>query len=183
MGLERTAAILQGKKSVYEIELFTPLLEGIARLCGKKYGSGAEIDNAMRVVVEHGRGITFLIADGVIPGNEGRGYVLRRLLRRAALFGRRLGLDKPFIVEIAKVTTDLMSHVYPEIRQRQDFINKAIELEEARFSGTLSAGLELLGDVVAGLAGKKEREISGKQAFKWYDTYGFPVELTRERAR
>ena len=183
MGLERTAAVLQGKKSVYEIELFTPLLARIAELCGKKYGSDVEIDNAMRVVVEHGRGITFLIADGVIPGNEGRGYVLRRLLRRAALFGRRLGLDKPFIVEIAKVTTDLMSHVYPEIRQRQDFINRAIELEEARFSGTLSAGLELLGDVVAGLAGKGEREISGKQSFKLYDTYGFPVELTREIAR
>ena len=183
MGLERTLAILQGKKSVYETGLFTPLLEGVARLCGQKYGSDDETDNAMRVVVEHGRALTFLIADGVIPGNEGRGYVLRRLLRRAALFGRRLGLDKPFLTGIAKATADLMGHVYPEIRQRQDFITKSIELEEARFSGTLSAGLELLDDVVGGLSGKGEREISGKQAFKLYDTYGFPVELTGEIAK
>jgi len=180
MGLERTLAVLQGKKSVYETELFSPLLERISGLCGKKYGSDDETDNAMRVVVEHGRGITFLIGDGVIPANEGRGYVLRRLLRRAALFGRRLGLDKPFLIEIAKATTDLMSHVYPEIRQRQDFISKAIELEETRFSGTLSAGLELLDDVMKELAGKRENEIPGKQAFKLYDTYGFPVELTSE---
>ncbi len=182
MGVERTAAVMQGKGSVYETELFAPLLECISRLSGKKYGSGRDTDNAMRVVAEHGRGITFLIGDGVMPGNEGRGYVLRRLLRRAALFGRELGLDRPFLVEIARATIGLMSHVYPEIKQRQDFITKAIEIEETRFGGTLSTGLELLGGMMEKIVGEGGAEIPGKQAFKLYDTYGFPVELTREIA-
>ena len=182
MGLERTLAAVTGKTSVYETELFIPLLESISGLTGQSYGAEAAVDGAMRVVVEHGRGIAFLIGDGVIPGNEGRGYVLRRLLRRAALFGRRLGLDKPFLTEIAGVTIARMGHVYPEIKQRRDFILKAIELEEARFSGTLSAGLELLDGIMAELAGRGEKEISGKQTFKLYDTYGFPAELTTEVA-
>ncbi|HEY83430.1 MAG TPA: alanine--tRNA ligase [Dehalococcoidia bacterium] len=183
MGLERTVAAVTGKTSVYDTELFIPLLDCVAKLAGKKYGADNEADVAMRVVAEHGRGITFLIGDGVIPSNEGRGYVLRRLLRRAALFGRRLGLDKPFLAEMAKTTIEHMGHVYPEIVQRRDFITKLIELEEARFSGTLSAGLELLDDILAELASRGEKEISGKQAFKLYDTYGFPVELTKEIAR
>jgi alanyl-tRNA synthetase len=182
MGLERTVAAVSGKTSVYETELFLPLLDNIAGLTGKSYGADAATNGAMRVVAEHGRGITFLIGDGVIPGNEGRGYVLRRLLRRAALFGRRLGLDKPFLTEIAGITIERMGHVYPEIKQRRDFILKAIELEETRFSGTLSAGLELLDGIVAELAERGEKEISGKQTFKLYDTYGFPAELTTEVA-
>ena len=182
MGLERTAAILQGKTSVYETELFASLIDNISKFIGRNYGSDAEVDKAMRVVVEHGRALTFLIADGVMPSNEGRGYVLRRLLRRAALFGRRLGLDKPFLVETARTTIDQMGHVYPELIQRQDFIIKAIELEEARFSDTLSTGLELLDGIVAELGEKGKSTIPGKKAFKLYDTYGFPVELTEEIA-
>ncbi|TET49136.1 MAG: alanine--tRNA ligase, partial [Dehalococcoidia bacterium] len=182
MGLERTLAAVTGKTSVYQTALFTPLLERVEALCGKKYGVDKEIDVAMRVVAEHGRGIPFLIGDGVIPGNEGRGYVLRRLLRRAALFGRRLGLDKPFLTEIASKTIEHMGLIYPEIKQRQDFILKLIEIEEARFEETLSTGLELLDGILDELAGKEKKEISGKQAFKLYDTYGFPVELTREVA-
>ncbi|MCK4961240.1 MAG: alanine--tRNA ligase, partial [Anaerolineales bacterium] len=146
-------------------------------------GVDKEIDVAMRVVAEHGRGIPFLIGDGVIPSNEGRGYVLRRLLRRAALFGRRLGLDKPFLTEMASTTIEHMGHIYPEIKQRQDFILKLIEVEEARFEETLSTGLELLDGILDEFTGKKKKEISGKQAFKLYDTHGFPVELTREVAR
>jgi alanyl-tRNA synthetase len=183
MGLERTVAALIGKTSVYETELFLPLLESIAKLSGKKYGADKKTDEAMRVVAEHGRGITFLIADGVIPGNEGRGYVLRRLLRRAALFGRRLGLEKPFLTEIARLTIQQMKHVYPEIGQRQEFAIKLIGVEEERFSSTLSAGLEMLDGILGELAGRGEKEISGKQAFKLYDTYGFPVDITREIAR
>jgi alanyl-tRNA synthetase len=179
MGLERTAAAVGGKTSVYETDLFAPLLDCISGLTGKKYGSDADLDNAMRVVVEHGRGLAFLIADGVIPGNEGRGYVLRRILRRAALFGRRLGRDKPFLAEIARTTIEHMSHIYPELAQRQDFIIKVIELEEARFEETLSSGLEIIEGVMS-KAGEKARQISGKDAFRLYDTYGFPVELTRE---
>ena len=124
MGLERTAAIMQGKSSVYETDFFVPLLERIAELSGNKYGSDEEIDNSMRVVAEHSRGIAFLIADGVIPENDGRGYVLRRLIRRAVLFGRRLGLDKPFLAEMAKTTIKQMKSIYPELEQRQDFILK-----------------------------------------------------------
>jgi alanyl-tRNA synthetase len=180
MGLERTTAVVQGKTSVYESDLFVPLSECVSELVGKKYGSDDAVDNAMRVIVEHSRGIAFLIADGVIPSNEGRGYVLRRVLRRAALFGRRLGLDKPFLVETAEVTIEQMGHVYPELVQRRDFILQVIENEEARFSETLSTGLELLDGIMA-KAGRRNK-ISGKEAFKLYDTYGFPIELTQEVA-
>jgi len=186
MGLERTTAAVIGKTSVYDTPLFTPLLATISRLSGKKYGAGGEIDNAMRIVAEHGRGIPFLIADGVLPSNEGRGYVLRRLLRRAVAFGRTLGLDKPFLTETAKATMELMGHVYPEIMQRRDFILRVVELEEARFGSTLSSGLDLLEEMMeeaAEVSKKGVKEISGETAFKLYDTFGFPVELTKEIAQ
>ena len=182
MGLERTAAVMQGKTSVYETDLFVPLLECISALAGKKYDTNDDTGNAMRIITEHGRGIAFLIGDGVIPSNEGRGYVLRRLLRRATLFGRGLGLDKPFLAEIAETTIGQMGHVYPELKQRRDFIVKAIELEETRFNETLSTGLELLDGIVEKAAGKGKNKISGKEAFKLYDTYGFPVASTAEIA-
>jgi alanyl-tRNA synthetase len=180
MGLERTAAVVQGKTSVYETDLFVPLIQKIAKLAGKKYGSDSNNDNAMRVIAEHSRGIAFLIADGVIPSNEGSGYVLRRVLRRTSLFGRRLGLDRPFLAETARTTVEKMGHVYPELKQRQDFILQVVENEEAKFAETLNTGLELLDGIMAKAGGRKE--ISGTDAFKLYDTYGFPVELTREIA-
>jgi len=182
MGLERTAAVVQGKASVYETDLFVPLIECISRLAKVEYGSDKTADNTMRIIAEHSRGIAFLIADGVIPGNEGRGYVLRRLLRRTALFSRRLGLDKPFLSETARTTVEQMGHVYPELVQRQDFILQVVENEEARFDETLSTGLELLDGITEEAASKGRSEISGEQAFKLYDTYGFPVELTQEIA-
>jgi alanyl-tRNA synthetase len=182
MGLERLAAVMQGKSNVYDTDLFIPLMEKIAGLSGRKYGADEATDIAMRVVAEHGRGIAFLIADGVLPGNEGRGYVLRRVLRRTSLFGRRLGLEKPFIDNIADTAIGLMSHIYPELKQRRDFILQVIEDEETRFGATLSTGLELLDDIVAKAARTGEKEIPGGQAFKLYDTYGFPVELTQEIA-
>ncbi len=182
MGLERTAAVMQGKTSVYETGLFAPLLECISGLTGKKYGTDNDADNAIRIIAEHSRGIAFLIADGVLPSNEGPGYVLRRLLRRAALFGRRLGLDKPFLTETAKVTIKQMRHIYPELTQRQDFMLKVIEVEEARFEETLSTGLELLDSIMAERETDRAGEISGVDAFRLYDTYGFPVELTKEIA-
>ncbi len=182
MGLERTVAVVNGKASVYETDLFTPLLEYISGLTGKEYGGDDDIDDTIRVIAEHSRGIPFLIADGVIPSNEGRGYVLRRLLRRAALFGRRLGLDKPFLAQTALVTIQQMGHIYPEIGQRQDFIIKVIELEEARFNETLNTGLELLDGIMEEAGIKRENKISGEQGFRLYDTYGFPIELTTEIA-
>ncbi len=180
MGLERTVAVMGSKASVYETDLFAPLLDCVSGLTGKKYGSGTDTDNAMRVVAEHGRALPFLIADGVMPDNFGRGYVLRRLLRRAVLFGRRLGLDKPFLAEIARKTIERMSHIYPELKQRQDFIIKVIKLEEAKFEETLSTGLEIIENFMAKEASQQAKQISGKDAFSLYDTYGFPVELTRE---
>jgi len=182
MGLERTAAVMQGKTSVYETDLFAPLIQMISELAGKEYGSDNDTDNAMRIIAEHGRGITFLIGDGVMPSNEGRGYVLRRLLRRAALFGRKLGLDEPFLAGMAKTTIKQMGQIYPEIEQRQDFIIKVIEQEETRFSETLSTGLELLEGIMGEQETVRAGEISGVDAFRLYDTYGFPVELTREIA-
>lgn len=180
MGIERTAAILQGKDSVYDTDLFAPLLDKAGELTGKKYGANRDDDIALRVVAEHGRAIAFLIADGVLPDNEGRGYVLRRLLRRAALFGRRLGLNKPFLAEIVKFAIKKMHHVYPELKQRQDFIIKTVTLEETRFEETLNTGLEIIENLISAKAGKKAVQISGADAFKLYDTYGFPVELTKE---
>jgi len=182
MGLERTATVMQGKASIYDTDLFTPLLECISGLTGKKYGTSYDTDIAMRVVAEHGRGITFLIADGVMPSNEGRGYVLRRLVRRAAFFSEALGVGIPFIAETAKTTIQQMGHIYPEIVQRQDFIIKAIEDEETRFRETLRIGMQLLDGIMEEAISKRENKISGKHAFKLYDTYGFPVELTMEIA-
>jgi len=180
MGLERLVTIMQGKDSIYDTDIFNPLLEAVAALTGKKYGANEDDDTAMRVVAEHGRALAFLIADGVLPDNEGRGYVLRRLLRRGALFGRRLGLDKPFLSEIAEAAVKKMGHVYPELRQRRDFIEKVITLEETRFEETLTTGLEIIDSVLSKSATKKAEKVSGADAFKLYDTYGFPVELTRE---
>ncbi|MEW6033795.1 MAG: alanine--tRNA ligase [Chloroflexota bacterium] len=182
MGLERLAAVVHGKLSVYDTDTFRPLLQRVAEISGKQYGRGEASDRAMRVVAEHARGIAFLIADGVIPGNEGRGYVLRRLLRRAALFGRKLGLEKPFLAEMAGAVIQAMGHVYPELTRGRDFILQVIRLEEERFQDTLSTGLENLDGVIA-RKGEGLRVISGEEAFVLYDTYGFPVELTREIAR
>ncbi len=188
MGLERTAAVIQGKTSVYETDLFVPLLERISRLAGRNYGVNKDVDYLMRVIAEHSRGIAFLIGDGVIPSNEGRGYVLRRLIRRAGLFGQMLGLGRPerpawpVLEDIAMVTIGEMGHIYPEIEQRKDFIFKVIFQEGIRFSETLNTGLELLDGIIGKASAKKANKISGKEAFKLYDTYGFPVELTRDIA-
>jgi alanyl-tRNA synthetase len=182
MGMERITAVVQGKTSIYETDLFAPLMQRISELSGSKYGADKDADNAMRIVAEHSRGIAFLVADGVLPDNEGQGYVLRRLLRRASLFGLRLGIDKPFLAETAGVTIEQMKHVYPELVRRQDFIMEVAGFEEARFSETLKTGLELLDGIMGGLAGKRRKVISGKDAFRLYDTYGFPVELTTEVA-
>jgi alanyl-tRNA synthetase len=182
MGVERTLAVIEGKPSPYETSLFRPLVNHVCRLSGKEYGRDQAIDQAIRIVSEHSRGIAFLIADGVMPSNEGRGYVLRRILRRASLFGRRLGLEEPFLAETAKTTIKQLGHIYPELVVRQDFITNAIRLEEARFGETLSVGLEILDGIMAEAASQGRNGISGELAFKLYDTYGFPVELTKEIA-
>jgi alanyl-tRNA synthetase len=183
MGLERITAVLQGKNTVYKTDIFQPLLKRAAELSGQIYGKDEESDRSLRVIAEHGRGVPFLITDGVLPSNEGRGYVLRRLLRRAALFGRRLGLDKPFLVDIAAAAIENMSRAYPELNKRRDFVLDVIRHEEERFDETLSTGLALLDDIIAQPESQVRKIIPGTQAFKLYDTYGFPVELTREVAQ
>jgi alanyl-tRNA synthetase len=182
MGLERTATVIQGKRSFYDTDLFAPIIKRVSELTNRKYGEDEKADRAMRIVVEHGRAVTFLIADGVIPSNEGRGYVLRRILRRAALFGRTLGLDKPFLGEVAKEVNVRMGHIYPELLKNRDSVLKVIGTEETRFSETLSTGLSLLNQLVEQAKGKADKKISSDNIFKLYDTYGFPAELTAEMA-
>lgn len=182
MGLERITAIMQGQNTVYKTDIFQPLLKRAAELTGKTYGADAEDDRSMRVVAEHGRAVSFLIADGVLPSNEGRGYVLRRLLRRGVLFGRRLGLDKPFLVEIAAAAIEQKGGTYPELLKRRDFILDVVRNEEDKFAGTLSTGLELLEEIMRRDESKLRMRITGESAFKLYDTFGFPVEITREIA-
>lgn len=179
MGLERITAVVQNKKTIFETDLLKPLVAETSRIAGTIYSADEETDRATRVVAEHGRGISFLIADGVMPGSDGRGYVLRRLIRRAALYGRRLGLKEPFLSNIAGLTIKLMSKAYPELGEKQNLILDVIRAEETRFNETLSVGLELLdGFIEKALSGKGI--LKGSDVFKLYDTYGFPLELTRE---
>jgi alanyl-tRNA synthetase len=193
MGLERIAAVMQGKISVYETDLFAPIVARVAELAGKQYGQvdnpswrrirDEAVDRAINIVAEHARGIPFLIADGVVPSNEGRGYVLRRVLRRASLFGRKLGIEKPFLAEVATAVIAEMGALYPELRTNQDFVLSVISSEEERFGQTLDTGLNWLDKIVerAEKEGKEgERIISGEEVFMLYDTYGFPKELTAE---
>jgi alanyl-tRNA synthetase len=183
MGLERTAAVMQGKVSVFETDLFLPIVSSVAQSAGKSYGDGSEADRFVRIVAEHSRAIAFLIGDGVVPSNEGRGYVLRRVLRRACLFGGKLGLKPPYLSEIAQVAIDKMGATYPELIRNQDFILKVIRSEEERFAQTLDSGLNWLERELAEITVSQKREISGETAFRLYDTYGFPKELTAEIAQ
>ena len=182
MGLERISAVMQGKTTIFETDLFKPLVNCAAQLAGVSYGSSSEADTAIRVIAEHGRGTCFLIADGVMPGSDGRGYILRRLIRRAALYGRKLGLKNPFLTQIARATITRMSPVYPELAQKQKLILDVIAAEETRFNETLTTGLDLLDGFIA-RAKSTNRVLEGSDVFKLYDTFGFPVELTREIAR
>jgi len=182
MGLERTAAAMQGKTSIYDTDLLAPLIECAAKLSDKCYGEDETTDRSLRIVAEHGRAITFLLADRVMPSNEGRGYVLRRVLRRAVLFGKKLGVEEPFLSELAKVTITQMQHEYPELNRERKFILSTIEAEESRFDQTLEVGLNLLDHVIEGSKKTGQGAISGQDIFRLYDTYGFPKEITAEIA-
>ncbi len=185
MGLERAAAVLQNKRNLYETDLFQTIVESICQLTGNSYGVDAETDYAIRVVAEHARGVSFLIADGVVPGNEGRGYVLRRIIRRAIRYGRRLGLEDPFLTEVASVAIQRFQDAYPELAQNRDFIIRVISLEEERFVQTFERGFAILSDLVESRKESENRAhgVSGQETFNLYDTYGFPPELTAEIAR
>ena len=177
LGLERTVVILQDVSTIYETDLFQPMIKKAEELIGKKWGSGRDTSYAIATIAEHGRSSTFLIADGVIPGNEGRGYVLRRVIRRAIRHGRKMGLDEPFLGEIVKVTIDKMGGIFPELRNNQEFILNVIKLEEERFQQAFENGYSLLTDALVGT-----NTLSGEVMFRLWDTYGFPVEMTQEIA-
>jgi alanyl-tRNA synthetase len=183
MGLERTLAAIQGKPSPYETDLFSPLVDHIRQLSEKEYGRDENTDRAIRIVAEHSRGIAFLIADNVTPSNEGRGYVLRRLLRRASLSGRKLGLNDPFLSEMAKVVVSTMSHIYPELTANQSLITEVIRVEEEKFIDTLDTGLNLVEKLIGEASARGQEQLQGREVFQLYDTYGFPPELTAEIAR
>ena len=180
MGLERLAALLQGKRSTWESDLFTPLIARAAELSNVTPGVDAETDVSLRVAADHARALTFLIGDGVLPSNAGRGYVLRRILRRASRHGKLLGQDTPFIHSVADKVIDEMGEAFPELSERRAFITDRIRREEERFLETLSKGLTLLEGEIGELKAKGTRELSGDTVFKLYDTFGFPLDLTAD---
>ena len=178
LGLERLAAIMQGVPSAYETDLLRPIVATVEEIAGKHYGENEETDTALRVVTEHARSATFLISDGVVPANEGRGYVLRRVIRRGIRYARRLGIQDPFLVRVAEAVIARMATQYPELPEHQTFVLKTLASEEERFDEAIAQGMPVLEEMLqAGGA------IAGRDAFLLYDTFGFPLDLTQEVAR
>jgi len=182
-GLERLAMALQNVGSIYEIDTVAPLVKELSSIAEKKgQGKPGKDSLSLRIVTEHLRGVTFLVADGVLPSNEGRGYILRRLLRRALRHGRLLGIEESFLYEAVPVIIETMGDAYPELKQRADYITQIIKIEEDRFKETLNQGCRILEDSLQDLDKKGETIFPGEMAFRLYDTYGFPLDLTREIA-
>jgi len=182
MGFERVCAVLQNKKSNYDTDVFSPLINKIVELSNIPYDK-EEDKVPMRVISDHIRALTFAIADGAIPGNEGRGYVLRRILRRASRFGRKLNLKDPFLFKLVDVLVETMGDIFPEISEKKDYVKKVIKAEEESFNITLDRGIELFEEVIKKLNKQNQRVIPGEDVFKLYDTYGFPVDLTNLMAK
>lgn len=177
-GFERIVAVLQNKSSNYDTDVFSPLLTAIGDMTGVSYEKSPE-QIAYRVIADHVRMLSFSIADGGMPSNEGRGYVMRRILRRAARYGRKLNFSQPFLYKLVPVLAAQMGEAYPELRERQDHIVKIIKSEEEQFNRTLDRGLDIFAKIEAGLRQRGEKTVPGEEVFKLYDTYGFPVDLTR----
>lgn len=180
MGLERMLSVLQDTPTNFETDLFLPVIEQVEKLSGIKYGADEKNKVSFKVIADHVRALSFAISDGALPSNEGRGYVLRRLLRRSVMHGRKLSIDKPFLTECVPVVADIMEEHYPEIKQNIEFISKVILNEEERFLETLAQGLERVNEIIVDLKEKNQTTLSGKDVFQLYDTFGFPVELTEE---
>lgn len=182
MGLERISMVLQDKRSIYDTDLFRPIIDHAAGLADISYGDDPVADHALRIIADHSRGVTFLIADGVMPSNEGRGYVLRRILRRAIQKARSLGVDEPLMGEIADLVVVKFGDQYPELRARRSEIQRIIQREEAAFDRTLSVGMNRFETLLESLAEQQVSVIPGEEAFRLHDTYGFPIDLTVELA-
>ncbi len=183
MGFERACAVLQQKASNYDTDVFEPYIRWVSNRTNRTYGTDERGDIATRVIADHVRTLTAAIADGALPSNDGRGYVLRRILRRAARYGRNLGLREPFLFELATVVADQMSHVFPEMRDRLDLVQKVIRAEEESFNVTLDRGLALFEEIAQEIEDSESPSIAGEDAFKLYDTFGFPIDLTQVLAR
>ena len=182
LGLERLTMVLQGKESVFETDGFRPIIDRFAALAHTTYGKDVKTDTSLRVIADHGRALVFLAADGVLPSNEGRGYIFRRILRRAVRHGKLLGLEQPFLSEAADTVIQLMKGHYVELGLQRDRIVEILSLEEKKFSQTLNAGLTLLNNLLEDLKQRNQHVVPGEAAFKLYDTHGFPLELTQEVA-
>ncbi|OIQ11721.1 alanine--tRNA ligase [Neomoorella thermoacetica] len=181
MGLERVASVLQGVDSNFDTDLIAPLIKAVEKITGRTYDPG-EAGFPFRVIADHARSCTFLIADGILPGNEGRSYVLRRILRRAARFGKALGIDEPFLYRLVDTVVAIMGGAYPEVAEQQEHIARVIEQEEIRFHETLNDGLKVLNGILERARQEGREVVSGLEAFTLYDTYGFPLDLTEEIA-
>ena len=180
-GLERLVAVIQGAKTNFETDLFMPIIREVEKLSGKVYDQDGD-NMSFKVIADHIRSLSFAIGDGALPGNEGRGYVLRRLLRRAVMHGRRLGINEPFLYKLVPTVGKIMESYYPEVLEKQDFIEKIVKREEETFARTIDAGSNMLDQLLADLKAADKDMLEGKDIFRLYDTYGFPVELTEELA-
>ena len=182
MGLERLACVMQGVDNMFEVDGVRKILDKVVEISGKHYGENAKDDISIRVITDHVRGSTFMISDGVNPSNEGRGYVLRRLLRRAVRNGKLLGINREFLTEVCDVVIRENVAGYPELGEKADYIKKVMSMEEDRFNATIDAGLSILSNLIRGAVKEGAQVISGDEVFKLYDTFGFPIDLTREIA-
>ncbi len=180
MGLERLASVVQDVDSIFDVDTIKALRDHVCRLAGKDYGKEYKNDVSIRVITDHIRSVTFMISDGIMPSNEGRGYVLRRLLRRACRHGRLLGIHKGFLPELAENVIEGSKDGYPELEEKKEFILKVITKEEEQFNKTIDQGLGILSDMISDMEAKGEKTLNGEEAFRLYDTYGFPLDLTKE---
>lgn len=182
MGLERLACVMQGVDNMFEVDSIRRIIDKVCEISGKTYGADANDDISIRVITDHTRSAMFMIADGVIPSNEGRGYVLRRIIRRACRHGKLLGINHAFLVDMVNVAIGESCGAYPELSEKGDYIRKVLLMEEERFDATIDAGLSILSDLIRGAVKEHSDTISGEEVFKLYDTFGFPIDLTREIA-
>ena len=182
MGLERLACVMQGVGNLFEVDTVQSVLHHVEHIAGKTYGENAKDDISIRVITDHIRSCTFMVSDGILPSNEGRGYVLRRLLRRAARHGRMLGITRPFLVELVETVIQSSESAYPELREHDAYIKKVIGTEEANFARTIDAGMNILNNMIDGLEKAHEHLLKGLDVFKLNDTFGFPLDLTKEIA-
>ena len=180
MGLERMACIMQGVDTIFDVDTIKHILNTVEKMANVEYGKGGKTDVSIRIITDHIRAVSFLVADGVLPSNEGRGYVLRRLLRRAARHGKLLGIKENFLYKLVDEVIKVSGEAYPELVEKESYIKKVIRIEEEKFNETIEQGMEILASYIADLKKNGETTLSGENAFKLYDTYGFPIDLTQE---